>query len=200
MLHLEFWSLFEFKECVVEYTKCVVEYPNCRLQSVQVMAVIINEALPLLYANAMAGHVEFSTTNCVFERHSNASGMFVDVLTDRGFKVSHKRKIVGGDAVRVDPKTGTVHQSPSTPQHSFRISFQGGNVRESNMHMGHVPLTEMRCGRRLIIEDPFLLGTIGSTVADIYPIRAGTYTSFTMQYGWVFIDSDACAGRRMKHC
>lgn len=110
----------------------------------QVMTVIINEALPLLYSNAMAGHLEFSTKNCVFETSSNASDMFIDVLTDRGFKVSFTRREVEGYPVRVDPQTGAVQRSSTVPLHSFRISFPGGNVRESNASTTHVPLGEKR--------------------------------------------------------
>ena len=112
---------------------------------VQVMGVIINEALPLLYSNAMAGHVDFSTRDCVFEHRANATSMFIDVLTDRGFKVSYKRIDDGGEAVRVDTQTGAVHRSFSRPVHSFRISFPGGNVRESLANTGYVPLAERRC-------------------------------------------------------
>lgn len=112
------------------------------------MSVIINEALPLLYSNAMAGHVDFSTKNCVFDHQPNATDMLIDVLTDRGFKVSYTRKDEGGEAVRVDTQTGAVHRSFSRAVHSFRISFPGGNVRESNASTGHAPLAEMRCALR----------------------------------------------------
>jgi hypothetical protein len=110
----------------------------------QVVSVIIKEALPRLYSNAMSGHLEFSTTNCVFERHPNAVDMFIDVLTDRGFQVSHRSRDIGGDPVRVDTQTGAVHRTKSMLMQSFRISFAGGNVRESNASAGHAPFGEPR--------------------------------------------------------
>jgi hypothetical protein len=121
---------------------------------VQVMSCIINEALPLLYMNAMSGHVEFSTTNCVFERNPNAVDMFIDVLTDRGFKVSHGSRDIGGDPVRVDTQTGVVHRTNTVPVHVFRISFGGGNVRESLASAGNAPFGEPRCGFFMWLHTP----------------------------------------------
>jgi hypothetical protein len=109
------------------------------------MTVIIDEALPLLYSNALAGRMDFSTTNSVFGSHPHAKDMFIDVLTDRGFRVSHSTRTAGGEPVRIDTHTGAVRRSNPVPVYHFRIVFPGGNVRERSSIPGEASQSEMRC-------------------------------------------------------
>lgn len=95
---------------------------------VQVLSILYEETLPQICSNAMAGFVEFTSKDDVFEKEYGSCDMFIDVLTDRGFSVSYMRRIAPVP-VRIDAATGEVHTRRFVT-HVFRIQFPGGTVRD----------------------------------------------------------------------
>lgn len=96
--------------------------------AVQVLSILHEETLPQICSNAMAGFVEFTSKDDVFEKQYGSCDMFIDVLTDRGFGVSYTRR-VSPVPVRIDSATGAVF-SRRFITHAFRIQFPGGTVRD----------------------------------------------------------------------
>lgn len=94
----------------------------------QVLSILYEETLPQICSNAMAGFVEFTSKDDVFEKEYGSCDMFIDVLTDRGFSVSYMRRVVP-IPVRIDNTAGEVY-SRRFITHVFRIQFPGGTVRD----------------------------------------------------------------------
>eukprot|EP00892_Ulva_mutabilis_P001962 jgi/Ulvmu1/11767/UM008_0181.1 len=94
----------------------------------KVLSILYEETLPRICSNAMAGFVEFTSKDDVFEKQYGSCDMFIDVLTDRGFSVSYMRRVTPVP-VRIDAATGEVHTRRSIT-HCFRIQFPGGTVRD----------------------------------------------------------------------
>jgi hypothetical protein len=95
---------------------------------VQVLDQIRKRVQPLLYKVAMSGFLEYETNAPLFEKNNIAVDIFIDVLTDRGFSVSYRRKLHTIPA-RVELKTGAIH-TIRLWWHVFRITFPGGSVRD----------------------------------------------------------------------
>ena len=88
---------------------------------------------PQLYKVAMSGFLEYESTEALFEKNHVAVDILIDVLTDRGFSVSYRRKLLPVPT-RVDLRTGDVH-AVRMWTHAFRITFPGGSVRDvKNLH------------------------------------------------------------------
>lgn len=87
--------------------------------------------VPEIQRNAMAGFVQWHaapSTAALFERSALAVDIVIDVLTDRGFSVSHERRIES-IPTRFDAATGDIH-CRRFAWHVFRITFPGGTVRD----------------------------------------------------------------------
>lgn len=113
--------------------------------AVQVLSILYEETLPQICSNAMAGFVEFTSKDDVFEKQYGSCDMFIDVLTDRGFSVSYMRR-VAPIPVRIDTTAGEVY-SRRFITHVFRIQFPGGTVRD--VRNIHTQLSS-KCGSDLI--------------------------------------------------
>jgi len=93
----------------------------------QVMSVLHEEVMPLLWRNSLAGHAEYETCAELWADTPVAVDMLVDVLSDRGFGVAYKAT-VHQRPVRVDMTTGEIITEEAV-QHKFRIQFDRSVVR-----------------------------------------------------------------------
>eukprot|EP00983_Pelagomonas_calceolata_P101304 1158683-Pelagomonas_calceolata.AAC.6 len=69
--------------------------------------------MPVLRESGMAGRVEYVSQLPLFTDHPRAAMMLIDVLTDRGFSVSHTADVLHVPE-SVDFKTGAIHNRKET--------------------------------------------------------------------------------------
>lgn len=80
---------------------------------VQVIHLITEEIMPVLHESGMAGRVEYVSHLPLFIEHPRATMMLIDVLTDRGFSVSHTAD-VSHVPQSIDLTTGEVRNRQET--------------------------------------------------------------------------------------
>jgi len=95
----------------------------------EVIGVIEREILPGVLKSSLSGHFEFTTENPLFGTSPIAADILIDVLSDRGFKCSHRVEVKKTPA-RVDLKTGEIELSVKS-MHRFRIQFEVENIRSN---------------------------------------------------------------------
>jgi hypothetical protein len=72
------------------------------------MEAIRTKVQPLLYKVATSGFLEYESDEHLFEKNHVVIDVMIDVLTDRGFSVSYRRKL-HAIPVKVDLTTGDIH-------------------------------------------------------------------------------------------
>ncbi|KAF5837183.1 hypothetical protein DUNSADRAFT_4743 [Dunaliella salina] len=94
----------------------------------QVIDVITTEIMPVLRESGMAGRVEYVSQLPLFTDNPRAAMMLIDVLTDRGFSVSHTADVLHVPE-SVDLNTGAIKNRKET-KHRFHIHWDTKGVRE----------------------------------------------------------------------
>jgi hypothetical protein len=97
----------------------------------RVLGVLQAQVLPLLQQGALSGSAEWVTQEALFTQHPVCVDMLLDVLSDRGFKVTYCRE-AALVPVSMDRTTGNITVR-SQPQHRFRFWLQQAGEREANM-------------------------------------------------------------------
>ncbi|GAX75664.1 hypothetical protein CEUSTIGMA_g3108.t1 [Chlamydomonas eustigma] len=92
----------------------------------KVIDIITAEIMPMLRESGMSGQVEYFCDLRLFNDHPRTAQMLIDVLTDRGFKVSHAAEVTH-IPVQVDLTTGLIKNRKET-RHRFRINWDSSSV------------------------------------------------------------------------
>lgn len=67
---------------------------SCACARMQVIGIITTEIMPQLRESGLAGRFEYVTHLPLFADHPRTVMMLIDVLTDRGFSVSHTADVL----------------------------------------------------------------------------------------------------------
>lgn len=71
----------------------------------RVIDLVTSEIMPLVHESGLAGKAEYVSDHRMFVENPRAAQMLIDVLTDRGYSVSHTTEI-SHVPVQVDMQTG----------------------------------------------------------------------------------------------
>jgi hypothetical protein len=141
VIQCEFWMSEEDQSGCSVGRAVFFLFPASITYCVQVLDQIRKRVKPILYKVAMSGFLEYESNAPLFEKNNIAVDIMIDVLTDRGFSVSYRRKLHTIPA-RIELKTGAIH-TIRLWWHVFRITFPGGSVRDlKNLHSE----ASQRCG------------------------------------------------------
>lgn len=92
-----------------------------------VMDILTTEVVPLLQRGGLAGRAHFSTEAKIFSEQPRAVQMVIDVLSDRGYHVSHSSEFFFVPQ-RIDFNTGVIINRKDT-RHNFHITWDTQSVR-----------------------------------------------------------------------
>ena len=117
--------------------------------------VIDAEAMPTLKRCSLAGHAELKTHNQLFNEHSLAADMLMDILTDRGFATAYDviEQVV---PARVNLQTGEIEN-----RYEYLHHFRSAAPLAPPTHLLHcqnrkgcTPLTSASrtAGRRVLLD------------------------------------------------
>ncbi|GIL75776.1 hypothetical protein Vretifemale_5490 [Volvox reticuliferus] len=94
----------------------------------KVIDLITSEIMPLIHECGLAGRAEYATEHRMFLEHPRAAQMLIDVLTDRGYNVSHSTEVTHVP-MQIDLQTGLI-KNRKEYKHRFHVNWDTKGVRE----------------------------------------------------------------------
>ncbi|PNH12319.1 hypothetical protein TSOC_000813 [Tetrabaena socialis] len=109
----------------------------------KVIDLITSEIMPLIHECGLAGRAEYASEHRMFVEHPRAAQMLIDVLTDRGYNVSHSTDVTHvptqidlqtGERAAAgpccEPGPGGMVKNRKEYKHRFHINWDTKGVRE----------------------------------------------------------------------
>ncbi|GLI65551.1 hypothetical protein VaNZ11_009113 [Volvox africanus] len=94
----------------------------------KVIDLITSEIMPLIHECGLAGRAQYATEHRMFLEHPRAAQMLIDVLTDRGYNVSHSTEVTHVP-MQIDLQTGLI-KNRKEYKHRFHVNWDTKGVRE----------------------------------------------------------------------